>query len=78
MWKKFPHLSEAKLKERVFFGPDFRKMIFNSNFKASISTSVNEAWMLFDKVMTKFLGNVKDPNYELIVANMIDKFRNLG
>ena len=25
--------------------------------------------------MTKFLGNVKVTNYELIVANMIDKFK---
>ena len=27
--------------------------------------------------MTKFLGNVKVPSYELIVANMIDKFKTL-
>ena len=27
--------------------------------------------------MTKFLGNIKVPNYELIIANMIGKFKTL-
>lgn len=76
--EKFPHLSEAKLKEGVFVGPDIRKMMFDCNFEAKMTTKEKEAWISFKQVVTKFLGNVKDPNYELIVANMIDKFKNLG
>jgi hypothetical protein len=30
--KKFPRLSEAKLKEGVFVGPDIRKLIFDEGF----------------------------------------------
>jgi hypothetical protein len=29
--KTFPHLSEAKLKEGVFIGPDIRKLIFDED-----------------------------------------------
>jgi hypothetical protein len=30
--KTFPHLSEAKLKEGVFAGPDIRKLTFDEDF----------------------------------------------
>jgi len=76
--RKFPHLSEAKLKEGVFVGPDIRKMMFDSSFEATISTKEKEDWILFKEVVTKFLGNVKASYYELIVVNMIDKFKTLG
>ena len=76
--EKFPHLSEAKLKEGVFVGPDIRKMMFDSNFENKMTTKEKEAWTSFKQVVTKFLGNVKDPNYKLIVPNMIDKFKKLG
>jgi len=76
--RKFPHLSEAKLKEGVFVGPDIRKMMFDSSFEATMSIKEKEAWISFKEVVTNFLGNVKAPNYELIVANMIDKFKTLG
>ena len=75
---KFPHLSEAKLKEGIFFGPDIRKLMFDSNFEATINEKKKEAWISFKEVVIKFLGNVKAPNYKLIEANMINKFKTLG
>ena len=30
------------------------------------------------QVVTKFLGNKKDPNYESIITNILDKFKKLG
>lgn len=75
---KFPHLSEAKLKEGIFVGPDIRKLMFDSNFEATMNEKEKEAWISFKKVVIKFLGNVKAPNYKLIVGNMINKFKTLG
>lgn len=54
--RKFPHVSE----KGVFIGSDTRKMMFDSSFEATMSTKEN--------LVTKFLGNVKAHNYELIIA----------
>jgi hypothetical protein len=37
-----------------------------------------EAWIAFRSVVTKLLGNNKDPNYVTIVADMLEKFKVLG
>jgi hypothetical protein len=37
-----------------------------------------EAWIAFKSVVTTFLGNIKDPDYVTIVANMLEKFKVLG
>jgi hypothetical protein len=34
-----------------------------------------EAWIAFKSVVTKFLGNNKDPDYVTVVANMLEKFK---
>jgi hypothetical protein len=34
-----------------------------------------EAWIAFKRVVAKFLGNNKDPDYVTIVANMLEKFK---
>ena len=35
-------------------------------------------WVSFNQLVTKFLGNEKDPEYISIVANMLQKFKKLG
>lgn len=42
LYRKFPHLSETKLREKVFVGSDIRKMMFGSSFEASMSTKRKE------------------------------------
>jgi hypothetical protein len=34
-----------------------------------------EVWIAFKSVVTKFLGNNKDPEYVTIVANMLETFK---
>ncbi|GBN94057.1 hypothetical protein AVEN_33293-1 [Araneus ventricosus] len=75
---QFPGLSEAKLKEDVFVGPDIRKMIKDENFEIKIETNEGKAWESFKLVITSFFGNEKDPNYKSIVEEMIKKFKILG
>ncbi|GBN26339.1 hypothetical protein AVEN_84170-1 [Araneus ventricosus] len=75
---QFPGLSEAKLKEGVFVGPDNRKMMKDENFETKMETNERKAWKSFKLVFTSFLGNKKDPNYKYIVAEMIKNFKILG
>jgi hypothetical protein len=55
----FPHLSEAKLKEGVFVGPDIRKLIFDEDFLLTMTRVAREAWIAFKNVVTKFLGTTR-------------------
>jgi hypothetical protein len=75
---KFPGLSEAKIKEGVFVGPDIRKLFKDEVFESKMVFSEKEAWRAFKEVATKFLGNYKDPNFKSIVDNMLTKFKDLG
>jgi hypothetical protein len=76
--KKFSHLSEAKLKEGVFVGPDIRKLMFDEDFLLTMTEVEIKAWIAFKSVAAKFLGNNKDPDYVTIVAYMLEEFKFLG
>ena len=68
---KFPRLSEAKLKEGVFVGPDIRKLMKDNNFENVMNNVESSAWNSFKDVVTKFLGNQKDPDFENIAKYML-------
>ncbi|GBL81227.1 hypothetical protein AVEN_164681-1 [Araneus ventricosus] len=74
----FSGLSEAKLKEGVFVGPDIRKMMKDENFETKMETDERKAWESFKLVITSFLGNKKHPNYKSIVEEMIKNFKIVG
>jgi hypothetical protein len=71
-------MSEAKLIEDFFVGPDIRKLVFNEGFLLTVTEVDRDAWIAFKSVFTKFLGNNKDPDYVTIVARMLEKFIVLG
>jgi hypothetical protein len=75
--KKFPGLSDAKLKEGIFVGPDIRKLLSDNLLETTMKTVEREAWNAFKEVIVKFLGNYKDPNYKQIVEKMLEKFKAL-
>jgi hypothetical protein len=66
--KKFPYLSEAKLKDGVFVGPDIRKLMLDEDFLLTMTEVEREAWIAFKSVVTKSLGNNKHPDYVTIFA----------
>jgi hypothetical protein len=52
--------------------------MFNEDFLLTMAEVEREAWIAFRSVVTKFLGNNKDPDYVTIVADMLEKFKVLG
>ncbi|GBN13922.1 hypothetical protein AVEN_139708-1 [Araneus ventricosus] len=72
---QFPDLSESKLKEGVFVGPDIRKTMKDENFETKMKTNERKAWESFKLVITSFLGNKKDPNYKSIVEEIRKKIQ---
>jgi hypothetical protein len=52
--------------------------MFDEDFFLTMTEVEREAWIALKSVVTKFLGNNKDPDYVTIVANMLEKFKVLG
>jgi hypothetical protein len=52
--------------------------MFGEDFPVTMTEVEREAWITVRCVVTKFLGNNKDPNYVTIVANILEKFEDLG
>jgi len=75
---KFPKLSEAKIKEGVFDGPQIRKMFKDSDFTNHMNKLEKAAWLSFRSVVRNFLGNRKSPEYRDIVAGLIKDYEKLG
>lgn len=78
LFSKFPALSDAKIKEGIFDGPQIRKLMKDTEFSDTMNVAELQAWNSFKEVATKFLGNFRDPTYETIVENMLEKLRILG
>lgn len=74
----FPKLSDAKLKEGIFIGPDIRKLMHDNLFEQSLNKKELDAWRAFVKVIKGFLGKNKDENYEALVQQLLVAYEALG
>lgn len=75
---KFSAISDAKLKEGIFDGPQIRTMLRDEAFVATMNAKEKAAWLSFKEVVENFLGNHKSENYEELVADMLRKYQQLG
>jgi hypothetical protein len=75
---KFPAISDAKLKEGVFNGPDIRKLLCDSTFESHLTGHSLKAWKSFREVCEGFLGNFKDSSYKLHISHLLTNYKNMG
>lgn len=68
---KFQGLSDAKIKEGVFVGPQIRALMKDVNFEKLMTDVEKNAWQSFKNVVKGFLGNNKDEHYEILVKEML-------
>ena len=78
MCRKFPGLSNEKLKQGVFDGPQIRQLIKDSEFVNSMTEPESIAWKSFVLVVKNFLDNHKAENFEALVETMLINFHDLG
>ncbi|XP_043287550.1 uncharacterized protein [Venturia canescens] len=78
MGEKLPAMSNAKLKEGIFDGPQIRSLFGDENFIKKMNDTEKAAWQIFKKVSQNFLGNEKIDNYQDLVEELLENFRNLG
>ncbi|GBO10447.1 hypothetical protein AVEN_269252-1 [Araneus ventricosus] len=76
---KFPHLSEAKIKEGIFVGPEIRQLFNDSTFMKHLNRKEKRAWLAFKNMCMNFLGSKKSDDYvahaeELLSAHKAVRF----
>ena len=75
---KFPGISDAKIKEGVFIGPEIRDLIHDVNFDLTLNALERDAWVAFKDVVAGFLGNHKSNNYKEIVDTLLGSYKAMG
>ena len=78
MRSKFPGISDAKIKEGVFIGPEIRDLIHDVNFDLTLNALERDAWVAFKDVVAGFLGNHKSNNYKEIVDTLLGSYKAMG
>ena len=78
LWETFPRLSEAKLKEDIFIGPQIRDIIKDKYFDKLLQGNEKAVWDSYKFVVKGFLGNKRSQNYEEIVNNLLQSYQKLG
>ena len=76
--EKFPKLSDAKLREGIFVGPQITQLLHDVSFEAKLSQQEQAAWLSFKSVVKNFLGNHRANNYKEIVERMLVAYEELG
>ena len=74
----FPSLSNAKIKEGVFVGPQIRKLILDQEFDKMLKEDERVAWKCFKEICQKFLGSHRAENYEEVESNLLHSYEVLG
>ena len=74
----FPKLSDAKIKEGVFVGPQIRKIILNNIFDKTLNETELAAWKSFKQVCLNFFGLHKSDDFEDVVANLLRNYHIMG
>jgi len=77
LWENFPRLSEAKLKEGIFIGPQIQDIIKDEYFDKLLQGDEKAAWDSFKFVVKVFLGNRRAQNYEELVNNLLQSYQKL-
>lgn len=75
---KFPRVSDAKIKEGIFVGPQIRELMNDPEFDATLNDQETPAWESFKNVVQNFLGNNKTDNYKDLVEELLQNYKALG
>ena len=75
---KFPRKSMDKLKAGIFNGPQIRELIKDASFDDALNPVELSAWLSLKSVIANFLGNHRSTQYQKVVDELMENFRQLG
>jgi len=70
--------SDAKLKARVFVGPEIRKLMLNEEFDSRLNPLELSAWNALRSAVANVLGNHRHDQYADIADRMLKVYEQLG
>jgi hypothetical protein len=76
--EKFHRLSEVKVEEGIFIGPQIRELIKDEYFDKLLQGDEKAAWVSFKFVVERVLGNRRATNYEELINNLLQSYQKLG
>ena len=71
---KFPNVSDAKIKEGIFIGPQIRELTQDKQFDEDLNETERNASSL-EKFCKDFLGNHKAANYQDVVQDLLTLYK---
>ena len=74
----FPNMSDAKIKEGIFIGPQIRELMQDKHFDEDLNESERNAWLSFKRICMDFLGNHKAANYQDVVQDLLTSYKAMG
>ena len=78
MRNKFPNVSDAKIKEGIFIGPQIRELIHDKQFDEDLNETEINAWLSFKRICKDFLGTHKAAKYQDIVQDLLNSYKAMG
>lgn len=75
--RKFPKLSDSKIKEGVFDGPQIRQLMLDGDFEKILTEHERQTWLSVKAVIDNFLGNRKSRNYKYLIDTMLENFQEM-
>jgi len=77
---KFPNVSDAKIKEGMFIGPQISELILmkDKQFGEDLNETERNAWLSFKSICEDFLGNHKAANYQDFVQDLLTSYNAIG
>ena len=71
----FPRISDAKIKEGIFVGPQIRHVMNDKHFEEMLVGPEKVAWRAFKDVVENFLGNHRARNYSQLVKKLLSAYK---
>jgi len=75
---KFPNVSDEKIKEGIFIGPQIRKLMQDKHFDEDLNETEGNAWLSFKIICKDFLGNHNAVNYQDVVRDLLTSLKAMG
>ena len=75
---KFPNVSDAKIKEGLFIGPQIRELTQDKQFDEDLNETERNAWLYVKRICKDFLGNHKTANYQDVVQVLLTSYKAMG
>jgi len=74
----FPNVSDLKIKEGIFIGPQIRELKQDKQFDEDLNETERNAWLSFKRIFKDFLGNHKTAKYQDVVQDLLTSYKAMG